>query len=75
MGNKTVLSAMALIDKVQTTLDGGCRITLDLAANEVNLAQELLKIKLEQGRVFVAFQKVDEAAKDDFGLNKRLEEL
>lgn len=53
-------STMAIIEKVQTTIDGGIRVSLDFSANEVDLAQQLLSIKLTQGKVAVAFQKLED---------------
>jgi len=53
-----ILSALAVINKIQTTIDGGTRITLDFSERDLSLAQELLKIKFESGRIAVAFERV-----------------
>lgn len=39
-------SCKAVIYKVSTMMDGSCRITLDIGADNANLAAELLKLKL-----------------------------
>lgn len=52
------LSALAGINKISTNIDGGMRLTLDFSENDLNLAQELLKIKYEDGRIVVAFQRI-----------------
>jgi hypothetical protein len=56
---KNTWSALAVINKIQTTLDGGTRLTLDFSENDLQLAQELLKIKFQSGQVIVAFQKLE----------------
>lgn len=61
----TTLSSIALIDKIQTTIDGGCRVTLDFSANDINLAQELLKYKLQNDKVAVAFQRLGNGSSKD----------
>lgn len=53
-------SALSVIDKVQTTIDGGTRVSLDFSANDTDLAQFLLHTKLTQGKIIVAFQRVEE---------------
>lgn len=50
---KEIGSSVALIYKVQTTIDGGARITLDLPSVASDLAKQLLEMKL-LGREMVA---------------------
>lgn len=53
---KEIGTAIAIVDKVQTTRDGGYRITIDLPDSEVSLAQNLLKIKAKGNQlVYVVF--------------------
>lgn len=54
------LSALAIINKISTTLDGGCRITLDISESDLALTKELLEIKFKDGgQVVVAFQRLE----------------
>ena len=53
---KEIGSCQAIIYKVQTTVDGGARLTLDLPASEIGTITGLLKRKMVgEELVFVAF--------------------
>lgn len=53
-------SSLAIIQKIQTTIDGGARITLDLGQNDSELISKLMKLKLSGDElVFVAFVEHD----------------
>lgn len=54
-------SSVALIYKIQTTIDGGARVTIDLPSVSSDLAKSLLEMKL-LGRemVAVAFVRYEE---------------
>lgn len=46
----------ALINKIQTTIDGGARITLDINPDNLELIKKLMDIKFSQnGLVYVGF--------------------
>jgi len=46
----------ALINKIQTTVDGGARITLDINPDSIDLIKKLIDIKFSQnGLVYVGF--------------------
>lgn len=46
----------ALINKIQTTVDGGARITLDINPDNLDLIKKLFDIKFSQnGYVYVGF--------------------
>lgn len=49
-------SCEAIINRIQTTIDGGVRLTLDLNSDDSELIKKLLDIKLMDNRVlFVGF--------------------
>lgn len=49
-------SCEAIINKIQTTIDGGARVTLDLNSNDRELIKRLIDIKLEGSQtIFVGF--------------------
>jgi hypothetical protein len=49
-------SCTAIINKVQTTVDGGARITLDLNSNDKEIIKKLIDIKLENNQIiYVGF--------------------
>lgn len=49
-------SCEAIINKIQTTIDGGARVTLDLNSNDKELIKRLIDIKLEGSQtIFVGF--------------------
>ena len=51
-------SCEALVYKVSSLVDGGCRVTLDLSSNDIKLIQELLKISMSgENIVHVGFVK------------------
>lgn len=53
---KEIGSTHAIINKIQTTVDGGARITLDIGAESSVLVSKLLSNKLKCNEsVFVAF--------------------
>lgn len=52
-------AATALIQKIQTTQDGGLRISLDIPSLEVDLVKKLLEIAVTDKQVTVAFVKVE----------------
>lgn len=66
----TTLSALAIIEKVQTTIDGGTRVSLDFSANETELAKFLLHTKLTQGKIIAAFQRVEEKESPTINMEK-----
>lgn len=53
------ISATAVISRISTSIDGGFRLTLDIAEADLSLVQELLRIKKETGQVIVAFQEIE----------------
>ena len=58
--SKAIGASVATIYKIQTTIDGGARLTLDLPVDSVGLMSSLLKRKLENDElVMVAFVEVD----------------
>lgn len=49
-------SCEAIINKIQTTIDGGARVTLDLNSNDKELIKKLIDIKLENNQmIYVGF--------------------
>lgn len=52
-------NSIAVINKVQNTTDGGLRVTLDIPSSDVELAQSLLKLAVENSSVIVQFLKND----------------
>jgi len=40
-------SSAAVINKIQTTADGGARITLDIPSHETKIITDLMRLKLE----------------------------
>jgi hypothetical protein len=49
-------SCEAIINKIQTTIDGGARITLDLNSQDKEVIKKLLDIKLMDNQtIFVGF--------------------
>jgi hypothetical protein len=49
-------SCEAIINKIQTTMDGGARITLDLNSQDKEVIKKLLDIKLMDNQtIFVGF--------------------
>lgn len=53
-------AALALINKIQTTIDGGFRLTLDLPDSEVGLIKTLMDLKsnpYEEQKLYIAFVK------------------
>ena len=61
MQSQEIGAALSVINKVQTTADGGARITLDLPSISSDLISKLMTLKL-QGRelVMVAFVETEE---------------
>lgn len=51
----TIGVAQALINKVQSTADGGFRVTLDLPETEIKTAQALMQKKTEMKLILVCF--------------------
>lgn len=53
-------AAQAIINKIQTTADGGARVTLDLNAQDYRIIQRLVELKLS-GRelVGIAFAEIE----------------
>jgi hypothetical protein len=45
----------AIINKVQNTLDGGLRVTLDMTAQDIDLVKTLLDLAVNKGTVLVQF--------------------
>jgi hypothetical protein len=49
-------SCTAIINKVQTTIDGGARITLDLNSHDKEIIKKLIDIKLDNNQIiYVGF--------------------
>jgi hypothetical protein len=45
--SKEVGSCVAIINKIQTTQDGGARLTLDICSEDAEIISKLMKLKLE----------------------------
>lgn len=57
-GEKALGAARTIINKIQTTIDGGYRLTLDLPDSEIELIKTLMAFKADpykQKELFVAF--------------------
>jgi len=53
-------SCQGIINKIQTTLDGGVRLTLDLNPSESDLIKKLFELKMsEEPEVCVGFAKIE----------------
>jgi hypothetical protein len=56
MSDPNVIGACYLIiNKIQTTIDGGVRLTFDVDASEQETINNLMKLKLDGGVVFATF--------------------
>ena len=56
MENKVLGNGIAVINKIQSTVDSGARITLDFGADSKELIKSLFDLKLgEDSAVMVAF--------------------
>ena len=55
----TIIKLIAQVVKVQTTKDGGLRITLDLDGNQA-ARNQLLDLALKEGNVAVAISPMEE---------------
>lgn len=54
-GLKDIGTCLALVTKVQNTVDGGFRITLDISSDNVELAAKLLKAASNNDQMYVSF--------------------
>lgn len=60
MEKQEIGASLCVIDKVQTTRDGGARITLDIPSVSSSLIGDLMHMKLTtEGLVMVAFVKAE----------------
>lgn len=52
--NSEIGTALCIINKIQTTIDGGARLTLDLSSESRDLIANLLDLKLAGNELVVA---------------------
>lgn len=50
-GLEEIGAVQAVIHKVQTTIDGGARITLDLGCDSVEVIKKLINIKMQSDSI------------------------
>jgi hypothetical protein len=56
MKDKELGAAEAIIQKIQTTVDGGLRVTIDMSADNFELVKKLLELKANgDNQVYVGF--------------------
>jgi hypothetical protein len=55
MNPEVVGASYLIINKIQTTVDGGVRLTFDIDASEKETINNLMKVKLDGGVVFATF--------------------
>lgn len=50
-------TAIVLINKVTTTIDGGGRVTIDMSANDSETLKKLFQAALDNEQIYVTFVK------------------
>ena len=60
-------ACLATINKIQTTIDGGIRLTLDLNPTESEIIKKLFDLKISNtSEICVGFSKIEESGCGDF---------